>query len=73
MSLKPNLHKKAVLFCLPGGGASREFFDLAPDYSFAARMNKAGHDVILMDHPNTASNILSDPQLFFRPGNPQVG
>jgi len=49
---------KPLLFCLPGGGAARGFFDLAPGYSFTDRMTDKGYDVITMDHPGTATNPL---------------
>ena len=58
---------KPVLFCLPGGGAARGFFDLAPDYSFADLMNGLGYDVIAMDHPGTATNSLPDNHPFLTP------
>ncbi len=56
-----------LLFCLPGGGAARGFFDLAPENSFTKRMNAQGFDVILMDHPGTASNPLPDNHPFLSP------
>lgn len=59
--------KQTLLFCLPGGGASKDYFDLAPDYSFARRMSAAGYDVITMDHPGTATNTLPADHPFFSP------
>ncbi|MEP3890609.1 MAG: alpha/beta hydrolase [Hellea sp.] len=56
-----------TLFCLPGGGASAKFFDLAPDFSFARNMIALGYRVITMDHPGTATNILPEAQPFFTP------
>jgi len=56
-----------LLFCLPGGGAAKGFFDLAPDYSFAKRMNARGFDVLTMDHPGTASNPLPETSAFLTP------
>lgn len=59
--------KNTVLFCLPGGGASQGFFDLAPNYSFADLMTTKGYDVVTMDHPGTASNPLPDAHPFMAP------
>ncbi len=59
--------QKPILFCLPGGGAARGFFDLAPDYSFANLMNDLGYDLITMDHPGTASNPLPENHPFLMP------
>lgn len=59
--------KNITLFCLPGGGASRDYFDLAQDYSFARRMTKRGYDVITMDHPGTATNSLPGGGPFLTP------
>ncbi len=56
-----------LLFCLPGGGAAKGFFDLAPDHSFAKRMNAKGFDVLTMDHPGTASNPIPESRAFFKP------
>lgn len=56
-----------LLFCLPGGGAAKGFFDLAPDHSFARRMNANGFDVLTMDHPGTASNPLPESRAFLKP------
>jgi len=56
-----------TLFCLPGGGVTAEFFDLAPDYSFIARMTAKGYTVITMDHPGTASNPLPKDHPFLTP------
>ena len=56
-----------TLFCLPGGGASAKFFDLAPDFSFAQNMTALGYRVITMDHPGTATNALPETYPFFPP------
>ncbi len=56
-----------LLFCLPGGGAGKGFFDLAPDHSFAKRMNDKGYDVLTMDHPGTATNSLPESRAFLMP------
>jgi pimeloyl-ACP methyl ester carboxylesterase len=61
----------AVFFCLPGGGNSKNYFDLGTvdgfDYSFAGRMNQLGHHVVLMDHPGICDNTLPDNQPFLLP------
>jgi len=59
--------KKPLLFCLPGGGAGRGFFDLAPNFSFTSLMNGLGFDVLIMDHPGTATNPLPDYHGFLTP------
>lgn len=59
--------KNITLFCLPGGGASVGFFDLAPDNSFAKRMTAKGYHVITIDHPGTATNPLPDNHSFLSP------
>lgn len=62
-----NAPNDCVLFCLPGGGASAAFFDLAPDFSFARKMRARGYTVITMDHPGTATNPLPDDHSFMAP------
>jgi pimeloyl-ACP methyl ester carboxylesterase len=43
----------AMLFCLPGGGVTRRYFDLdggpGSDFSFARAMTSAGHVVVAVD------------------------
>ena len=63
----PSSVKNITLFCLPGGGLSKDYFDLAPDFSFAARMNALGYDVIIMDHPGIASNPIPETHPFYTP------
>ena len=58
---------RALLFCLPGGGTTRGFFDLAPKHSFAVRMTGKGYDILTMDHPGTASNPLPASHPFLTP------
>jgi len=62
-----NNPKNIILFCLPGGGASAIFFNLAPGHSFARRMTAKGYDVITIDHPGTATNPLSADHSFVTP------
>lgn len=56
-----------LLFCLPGGGAAKGYFDLTPELSFARLMNGLGYDVITMDHLGTASNALPKNISFLHP------
>ena len=58
---------RQLLFCLPGGGASAEYYDLAPKHSFAKIMSRRGYDVITMDHPGTATNPLPASHAFLTP------
>lgn len=47
----PNTPPRAVLYCLPGGGVNRQYFDLQGDgHSFAAAMLARGHIVVTIDH-----------------------
>jgi pimeloyl-ACP methyl ester carboxylesterase len=39
---------RVALFCVPGGGVKKEYFDL-PGYSFAQRMLAEGYAVVLLD------------------------
>ncbi len=64
--LKP-ADNQAVLFCLPGGGCSAQYFDLHPGYSFTRKMTDFGHHVITMDHPGTASNKAAIGNNFLTP------
>lgn len=59
--------RNPLLFCLPGGGAAKGYFDLIPELSFARLMNGLGYDVITMDHPGTASNPLPKNHPFLPP------
>lgn len=59
--------KNMTLFCLSGGGLTRDYFDLAPDYSFVKRMTAGGYDVLTMDHPGIASNTLPENHPYFTP------
>lgn len=44
-----------LLFCVPGGGVNRGYFDLA-GFSFAAPMVAAGHIVVLVDPPGVGDS-----------------
>ena len=51
----------AVLFCFPGGGMSRRYFDLAaPGYSFAEYACERGFTVITVDHPGVGDSDAPD-------------
>lgn len=57
--------RERLLFCLPGGAMSREYFDLAvpgePDYSFARSMAALGYPVAMVDHLGIgASSVPAD-------------
>ena len=62
-----NIHKLSTLVCLPGGGASAEFFNLAPKNSFVKRMTAKGYAILTIDHPGTATNPLPDDHPFLAP------
>jgi pimeloyl-ACP methyl ester carboxylesterase len=52
---------KAVLFCFPGGGMNRRYFDLAaPGYSFAQYAARRGFLVVLVDHPGIGDSDAPD-------------
>ena len=59
--------RNITLFCLPGGGASAQYFDLHPNFSFAVKMAARGFRVVTMDHPGTATNPLSTDYPFLTP------
>lgn len=54
---------RTVLFCFPGGGMNRRYFDVpVPGYSMAADLADRGHLVVLMDHPAIGdSDVPDDP------------
>jgi pimeloyl-ACP methyl ester carboxylesterase len=50
-----------VLYCLPGGGMSREYFDLAaPGYSMANHLAGQGFTSVLIDHPGVGESPVPD-------------
>ena len=55
----------AVVFCFPGGGMARQYFDLGvPGYSFAEFAAARGFAVVLVDHAGVGdSDIPDDPWL----------
>lgn len=69
---RPDIAPTGVtFFCLPGGGASHDLFDLGQydgvDYSFASRMTGLGHTILTMDHPGTGTNPLPEDHPFLSP------
>ena len=54
----PDTPVKALFFCQPGGGNTKDYFNLGQaegfDYSFASRMCDHGFAVMLMDHAGWA-------------------
>lgn len=51
---RPDGQPRALLWCVPGGGANRGYFDLAggtTGHSFARRMVAQGLAVVTIDHP----------------------
>jgi pimeloyl-ACP methyl ester carboxylesterase len=50
-----------VVFCFPGGGMSRRYFDLAvPGYSFAEYVGGRGFVTVLVDHPGVGDSDAPD-------------
>jgi pimeloyl-ACP methyl ester carboxylesterase len=46
-----------VLYCLPGGGLSRRYFELdAPGWSMAEHLAERGHTVVTLDHPGVGES-----------------
>jgi alpha-beta hydrolase superfamily lysophospholipase len=57
----PAAEPPAVLFCFPGGGISRRYFDLAvPGYSFAEYACGRGFVTVLVDHPGVGDSDVPD-------------
>jgi pimeloyl-ACP methyl ester carboxylesterase len=49
-----------VLYCLPGGGLSRRYFDLDGSYSMAAHLAGRGFTVVAIDHPGVGDSRAPD-------------
>ncbi|MDA8707783.1 alpha/beta hydrolase [Hellea sp.] len=60
-------NKKVTLFCLPGGGLTKDYFDLAEGFSFARSMSAKGYAVITMDHPSVATNSTPEDHPYLTP------
>jgi pimeloyl-ACP methyl ester carboxylesterase len=56
-------HDRTVVFCFPGGGMNRRYFDIpVAGYSMAADVAARGHLIVLMDHPAVGdSDVPDDP------------
>ena len=67
----PDTPVKALFFCQPGGGNTKDYFNLGQaegfDYSFASRMCDHGFAVMLMDHAGVGENKIDDAHPFFTP------
>jgi alpha-beta hydrolase superfamily lysophospholipase len=59
----PSSFDGVVVFCFPGGGMSRHYFDLAVGgYSMAAHLASFGFTVVTVDHPGVGdSDVPDDP------------
>jgi alpha-beta hydrolase superfamily lysophospholipase len=55
--------RPVVVFCFPGGGMSRRYFDLPVDgYSMAVHLAACGYVVVSIDHPGVGgSEVPDDP------------
>jgi pimeloyl-ACP methyl ester carboxylesterase len=50
-----------VVFCFPGGGMSRRYFDLPIEgYSFASHLSTLGYLTVLVDHPGVGDSDTPD-------------
>jgi pimeloyl-ACP methyl ester carboxylesterase len=60
--VEPNgAHNGQVLYCLPGGGFSRRYFDLdAPGWSMAEHLAAQGFTVVTIDHPGVGDSPAPD-------------
>lgn len=59
--------KNISLFCLPGGGLTREYFNLASEFSFKEHMLAMGYDLIIMDNIGIGDNALPSNFPFHTP------
>ncbi len=61
-----------VLFCLPGGGMTRGYFDLETEgdrsYSFGEAMARKGHVVVLVDHLGLGDSSQPEDGFLLHPG-----
>ena len=50
-----------IVFCFPGGGMSRRYFDLPiPEYSLAAHLSSLGYPTVIVDHPGVGDSDTPD-------------
>lgn len=54
--VEPDAPNGRVLFCVPGGGMSRRYFDLPNGYSMAEHLAGRGFTVIAIDHPGVGDS-----------------
>ncbi len=61
--VSPSSLGRVVVFCFPGGGMSRHYFDLAVEgYSMATHLASFGFLVVTVDHPGVGdSDVPGDP------------
>jgi pimeloyl-ACP methyl ester carboxylesterase len=56
----PEALPRALLVCVPGGGVSRGYFNLAGDFSFVRAMTAAGYAVLTFDPPGVGGSPAPD-------------
>jgi pimeloyl-ACP methyl ester carboxylesterase len=59
-AIEPAAPNGQVLFCLPGGGMSRRYFDLANGFSMAEHLAARGFTVVGIDHPGVGDSPAPD-------------
>jgi pimeloyl-ACP methyl ester carboxylesterase len=54
--------RKVILFCFPGGGVTRQYFDISGEatFSFARAMTDFGFVCVTFDHPGTGESFVPD-------------
>ncbi|HEY3696490.1 alpha/beta hydrolase [Phenylobacterium sp.] len=61
----------AVLFCMPGGGLAKEYFDLDAEgdrsFSFAEAMAERGHITVALDHPGIGDSSKPEDGFLLHP------
>ncbi len=61
LPLRADSEGPIVVFCFPGGGMSRRYFDLPiPGYSFAAHLSSLGYPTVIVDHPGVGESDTPD-------------
>lgn len=55
-AVEPETSNGRVLFCLPGGGMSRRYFDLDNGFSMAEHLATRGFTVVSIDHPGVGDS-----------------
>jgi len=54
--VEPDRPNGRVVFCFPGGGMSRRYFDLDGTYSMAGHLAGSGFTVVAVDHPGVGDS-----------------